>query len=75
MPVAVWVVAAVAGVVSAGLIVAFVVGPDMADRAVSVTGAIVGIAVFILFGMTLVRSSGVRSVWPALGGFSHLWCC
>ncbi|MGI5048376.1 hypothetical protein ACM9HD_33780 [Streptomyces sp. JAC25] len=57
----VWAVAAVAGVVSAGLIVALVVNPDMADRTASVTGAIVGLAAFVLAVITLVRSSGTGS--------------
>ncbi|MFG2631714.1 hypothetical protein [Streptomyces sp. NPDC048473] len=57
----VWVVAVVAGVVSVGLIVALVVKPDMADRSASVTGAIVGLAAFVLSVITLVRSPGTSS--------------
>ncbi|MFC8643222.1 hypothetical protein ACWGNY_22375 [[Kitasatospora] papulosa] len=53
----VWAVGVVAGVVLAGLIVALVVNPDMADPTASVTGAIVGLAAFVLAVIT-------RRRWP-----------
>ncbi|MFJ8884514.1 hypothetical protein ACIRJR_14065 [Streptomyces sp. NPDC102402] len=72
--VVVWVVAVVAGVVSAGLIVALVVDPDMADRTAGVTGAIVGLAAFVLSVLTLLRSpgtgSGGRRVRAGRGGIA-----
>ncbi|MEU1122237.1 hypothetical protein ABZ371_01280 [Streptomyces sp. NPDC005899] len=72
--VAVWVLAVVAGVVSAGLIVALVVNPDMADRTASVTGAVIGLAAFVLAVITLVRSPGTsgggRRVRSGRGGIA-----
>ncbi|WP_299542175.1 hypothetical protein [uncultured Streptomyces sp.] len=72
--VAVWVVAVVAGMVSAGLVVALVVDPDMADRTASVTGAVVGLAAFVLAVVTLVRSPGTsgggRRVRGGRGGIA-----
>ncbi|MFI0879614.1 hypothetical protein ACH4TM_35200 [Streptomyces parvus] len=71
-------VAVVAGVVSAGLIVALVVNPDMADRTASVTGAVVGLAAFVLALITLVHNpttspgtgSGRRRVRAGRGGIA-----
>nr|WP_161123190.1 hypothetical protein [Streptomyces sp. SID7834] len=72
--VGVWVVAVVAGVVSAGLIVALVVNPDMADRTASVTGAVVGLAALVLAVITLVHrpgtSGGGRRVVAGRGGLA-----
>ncbi|MFF1920976.1 hypothetical protein ACFVW8_10445 [Streptomyces sp. NPDC058221] len=72
--VAVWVLAVVAGVVSAGLIVALVVNPDMADRTASVIGAIVGLAAVVLAVIALVRSPGTsgdgRRVRSGRGGIA-----
>ncbi|MFC8208381.1 hypothetical protein [[Kitasatospora] papulosa] len=76
--VGVWTVAVVAGVVSAGLIVALVVNPDMADRTASVTGTVVGLAAFVLALITLVHnaatspgtSGGGRRVRAGRGGIA-----
>ncbi|MEV0874752.1 hypothetical protein AB0I86_26755 [Streptomyces sp. NPDC049950] len=72
--VGVWTVAVVAGVVSAGLIVALMVNPDMADRTASVTGAVVGLAGFVLALITLVHIPGTggggRRVKAGRGGIA-----